>query len=449
MMTSVNPASSVRDKHWVAAREDEQSIVEPWILLIMTAVFVGGCFVLKWPVALSLALSSVSGALVAGEGLPLRHLVEGTFSFLDTNIVIASAMIYMKVLQRSGVLDTLGRQITETFHRRPSLLLIALMFLIMFPGMITGSSTACVFTTGALVAPVLMHLGIPRLETAAIIAVGALLGMIAPPVCLPAMIIGEGIDMPYVGFALPLMLLTFPLAVIFVLVMGRRFVTRGVDMGDLLKRMPPSLYPTYGWRIYLPLVVLFGLMIFPKVSPRHIPDPGLPFDFMVATGIGLYTAKRIYLLRAANEALKEAIPVMGILAGVGMFIQIMTLTGARGCFVGESLGLSKALLLVAVAVTVPAFGAVSAFGSASVLGVPFALALLGKDQVLSVSALALVSSLGDLVPPTALAGMFAAQVLEVDNYFKVLKRCVIPALVINAVGILALIYSNWVGRLPW
>jgi TRAP-type C4-dicarboxylate transport system permease large subunit len=170
---------------------------------------------------------------------------------------------------------------------------------------------------------------------------------------------------------------------------------------------------------------------------------------MVATWIGLFTAKRINIFKTAKEALKDAIPVMGILAGVGMFIQIMTLTGARGFFVVESLGLPKALLLIAVAITIPAFGAVSAFGSASVLGVPFALALLGRDQILSVSALALVSSLGDLVPPTALAGMFAAQVLEVDNYFKVLRRCLLPAIVIDAIGILALVYSNWIGKLLW
>ena len=419
------------------------------IFITMVIVFVGGCFILKLPVALSLVLSSVAGALVAGEGIPLRHLVEGTFSFLDTNLVIASAMIYMKVLQRSGVLDTLGRQVTETFHNRPSLLLMALMILIMFPGMITGSSTACVFTTGALVAPVLMHLGIPRIETAAIIAIGALLGMIAPPVSIPAMIIGEGIDMPYVGFAFPLLILTFPIALVFVLIQGRRFIKKGVDIQELVAKMPRSSYQTYGVRLYLPLIILFLLMVAPKVSPKLIYDPGLPFDFTVATLIGLFTGKRVNLFRTAKEALKDAIPVMGILAGVGMFIQIMTLTGARGFFVVESLGLPKAFLLIAVATTIPAFGAVSAFGSASVLGVPFSLALLGKDQILAVSALSLVSSLGDLVPPTALAGMFAAQVLEVDNYFKVLKKCLIPALVIDAVGILALVYANWIGKLTW
>jgi TRAP-type C4-dicarboxylate transport system permease large subunit len=423
---------------------------EPLILSIMVAVFVGGCFLAKLPVALSLVLASVAGALVGGEGVPLRHLVEGTFGFLDTIVVIASAMIYMKVLQRTGVMDTIGRQITEAFYDRPSLLLVALMILIMFPGMITGSSTACVFTTGAMVAPVLMHMGIPRVQTAAILAVGAMLGMIAPPVCIPAMIIGEGIDMPYVGFFFPLLVLTFPLGIIFVLAMGRRFIRKGIDISTLVEKLPPSLYGSYGFKLYLPLVALFLLMVTPKALPQYVYDPGLPFDFMVATVIGLFTGKRINVLQVAREAMREAIPVMGILVGVGMFIQIMTLTGARGFFVGEALGLSKILLLAAVAITVPLFGAVSAFGSASVLGVPFALALLGKDQVLAVSALALISSLGDLMPPTALAGIFAARVLEVENYFTVLKRCIVPAIVICAVGIAALVYANWVGRLlPW
>jgi TRAP-type C4-dicarboxylate transport system permease large subunit len=425
-------------------------ISEPLILLIMGAVFVGGCFLAKLPVALSLVLASIAGTLAGGEGIPLRHLIEGTFGFLDTIVVIACAMIYMKVLQHSGVMDTLGRQITEAFHNRPSLLLVALMLLIMFPGMITGSSTACVFTTGAMVAPVLMHLGIPRINTAAILAVGALLGMIAPPVCIPAMIIGEGIDMPYVGFFFPLLILTFPLGVIFVLTMGRPFIRQGVDIRGIMEKMPPSLFSTYGIKLYLPLLALFLLMVIPKAAPKMVYDPGLPFDFMVATAIGLLTGRRVNLLRVAHEAMREAIPVMGILVGVGMFIQVMTLTGARGFFVGEALGLSKVLLLVAVAVTIPLFGAVSAFGSASVLGVPFALALLGKDQILAVSALALISSLGDLMPPTALAGIFAARVLEIENYFTVLKRCIVPAAVICAVGILALVYANWVGRLlPW
>jgi len=417
------------------------------ILAVMVAVFAGGCFGLKLPVALGLVAASVAGALVAGTGVPVRHLVEGMFSFFDFLIIIATAMIYMKVLQHTGVMDTLGRQVTEAFYRKPSLLLMVLMLLILFPGAITGSSTACVFTTGALVAPVMMNLGIPRVQTAAIIAIGSLLGMIAPPVCLPAMIIGEGLDMPYVGFFWPLTLLTVPLAMFFVLAMGRRHVRRDINIAELSASMPPSLFADYGWKLYLPLGVLFALMVAPKAAPQYIYDPGLSFAFVISTAVGLFTGRKIRFLQTAKAAMKEAIPIMGILMGVGMFIQVMTLTGARGAFVVTSLTLPKAWLLLAVATAIPAFGAISAIGSASVLGVPIALALLGNDQILAVSALALVASLGDLVPPTALAGLFAAQILQIENYFTVLRRCLWPALVIDLVGIAALAYVNWIGKL--
>ena len=54
-------------------------------------------------------------------------------------------------------------------------------------------STAAVLTTGAIVAPALMHLGIPRIQTGSIIAMAALYGMIAPPINVPVMIIGGGV----------------------------------------------------------------------------------------------------------------------------------------------------------------------------------------------------------------------------------------------------------------
>ena len=82
----------------------------------------------------------------------------------------------------------------------PWCLLPLLMLIIMFPGMITGSSTASVLTTGAMVVSTLGGLGLSRARAAAIIAMGGVLGMVAPPVNIPAMIIGTGIDLPYSGF---------------------------------------------------------------------------------------------------------------------------------------------------------------------------------------------------------------------------------------------------------
>ena len=100
-------------------------------------------------------------------------------------------MIFMKVIQEIGTLNALSSSILKKFHRAPSILLILLMLISMFPGMITGSSTASVLTAGSIVAPILMLIGIPVVETATIIAIGGLCGMIAPPVNVPAMIMAE------------------------------------------------------------------------------------------------------------------------------------------------------------------------------------------------------------------------------------------------------------------
>jgi TRAP-type C4-dicarboxylate transport system permease large subunit len=417
------------------------------ILVVMVAVFAGSFFFLKLPVAIGLILSSIAGAMVAGEGLPLRQLVEGMFSFFDLIIIIATAIIYMKVLEHSGLLDTIGRQVTQTFYKWPSMLLMVLMLLVIFPGMITGACATAIFTTGALVAPVMLNIGIPRVQTAAIIAMGSLIGMIAPPVCIPAMIIAEGIDMPYVGFFWPLFFLTIPAGMLMALFMGRKYVDKKIDIEKLLSSMPPSVYDRYGWKLYMPLIALFVLMVAPKIAPQYIYDPGLSFMLIVSAAIGMFTGKKVEFLKVVKLSMKDAIPIMGLLLGVGMFIEIMTLTGARGYFVSASLDLPKVWLVVAAATALPAFGVISAFGGSSVLGVPFSLALLGKDQILTISSLALIAGTGEIVPPTAVAALFSAQLMGLDDHFPVVKRCVIPALFLLAFAVLMLVWANWIGRL--
>jgi len=140
-------------------------------------------------------------------------------------------------------------------------------------------------------------------------------------------------------------------------------------------------------------------------------------------------------------------PILCILAGVGMFIQIMTLTGGRGWTVISFLSLPPFLLYLGIAISMPLFGAVSAFGSASILGVPFILALISKNAIITASALSAIAGLGDLMPPTALAGIFAAHVVGEKNYFKVLRYCLIPAAFELAMGIGVLLMSPFIEKL--
>lgn len=417
---------------------------EAWPFLAMVATFVVGTFAIRLPVAVALLAASVIGALVGGAGIPLRHLVEGGMGFLDVILIIAAAMVFMRLVQASGMLDTLAHHMIRAFRDRPAVLLVAMMLFTMSAGMITGSSTAAVLTTGAIVAPAFIAMGLSRERTGAVIAVAGILGMIAPPVNIPVMIIGAGVDMPYIGFELPLLALTLPTAVAAVFVMAWPSVRgRSVD----LKALPPSYHADHGWLLYAPLAILIVLVVLERALPGIMPPLGMPLAFAIASLAAPLTGRRTKVMATVSEAVNAALPVLAILVGVGMFLQVMTLTGVRGLVVSWLTGLPTGLLLLGVAVSMPLFGAVSAFGSASILGVPFILALLGHNEIIVGATLSLMAGMGDLMPPTALAGLFAAQVVRVQNYTRVLVHCLIPAAGIVAWGIFAIVTSRTWERL--
>ena len=93
--------------------------IEIMLLLLMLAVFLPFVLWLKLPVGLSLAATSAVVALAGGEGFPLRHLVEGMFGYLDVSLVLITAMIFMKVIEKNGLLNALARDLILKFGRSP------------------------------------------------------------------------------------------------------------------------------------------------------------------------------------------------------------------------------------------------------------------------------------------------------------------------------------------
>ena len=400
----------------------------------------------RLPIGISLIIASIAGALVSGEGIPIRHLVEGTFAYLDPILIISTAMIFMEALRSSGALSSISRLIIVRMYQRPFWLIIFITLFIMFPGMITGLSTATVLTTGALAAPALIYLGIPPVTVAAMIAMSAIYGMIAPPINVPAMIIGGGVDMPYIGFELPLIFATFPLAIGVNLALGYRYV-RNIKIERIMPKLGRDYLADYGWKLYIPLILVVILMLGVRISPAYFPNLGIPLIFIIGSLSTLFCGEKMNFWKVSHKAIQEALPVLGILIGIGMFIQIMTLNGVRGMLVIGSLSIPSFWRYLSMGTMIPLFGAVSAYGSASVLGVPFLLAFLGQNEIIVGSALSLLTGLGDLMPPTALAGIFAAQVVGEKNYFKVLKITLIPAIVTALWGLAMIYFANELGTL--
>jgi hypothetical protein len=78
--------------------------------------------------------------------------------------------------------------------------------------------------------------------------------------------------------------------------------------------------------------------------------------------------------------------------------------------------------------------------------VPFLLALLGRDEVVTTSALSLLAGLGDLMLPAAIAATLAARAAGVSDRMRVLRLCVVPALVTLAAAAACLVFAPGLGR---
>jgi hypothetical protein len=278
-----------------------------------------------------------------------------------------------------------------------------------------------------------------------LIVMGGILGMIAPPVNILIMIMGGGVDMPYAGVTLPLLFLIVPLAVIIPLVIGYREL-RVISREEMMSILPPALGPEYRFRLAIPFVTLVVLMLAPGLTAGRVPDIGIPAAFLCAALAGIFCGRPVNFLKSTQKAIAESLPVLSILAGVGMFIQVMTMTGARGWIVISILSLPSFLLYLGIAVSLPAFGGVSTFGSASILGIPFMLALINKNALLTSTALSSITSLGDLVPPAAISARFAAQVIDEPNFFRVLRFCLLPALIQSAASIGMLLLAPFLDK---
>lgn len=415
------------------------------LLGLLVACFMALVLAAKLPVSLSLVVTAGVLSLAAGRGLPLTKLVEGAFGYLDVSLVLLTAMAFMRVIQANGLLGELTRRIILLFGHSPVLLMVALTLIVMFPGAITGSCAASVLGAGVLVLPVLTQMGLPRVVAGAVIAMAADFGMVAPPVNIPVMIIGGGIDLPYIGFGPVLALVTVPLAILTTLFLGYRHVRR-----DSLREIIAAnrdAQEVGGFFLYLPLLVVLVLMIGPKAFPGHFPDPRLPLTFLIGSLLGLLAGKRFEVLSELRAAVGQILPVVGILVGVGVLIEVMTYTGMRGAIVVGALSLPHSLLIAGIALILPVFGGISVYGGASVLGVPFALALLGQNPVIVIAALSLIAAMGSYMPPVALTPVVTAQIIGEPRYGRISRHCLVPVLFTLAIGVLMLLFANPLAKL--
>ena len=420
---------------------------------IILAVMVLAYALAKWrklSIELSMLFTAVAGG-VAGAvystpppGQLFRHLVEGSFTYLDVILVFSTATIFMAIVSESGGVNYVVRSTIKHFYNLRLIALLLLMIIILIPGALTGAGSVSLLVVGAPVALALGYLGINKRRVAAILFIVAGLSAAAPPVNIWAMILSAGTAIPYVGFELPLGIPVLLLGIFTVLFLGWK-KEGTMDKQKALEDMPEVPDKMSWWRVLLPFLVFFGLVVAYRIWPFTTPIFGLALEFSIAGLVALLVSpKKIHFLKLSSETMKRLLPLLATMVVVGMLQQILTATGVRGLLSFAVISTPLVLLYIALIFIIPVSEGVLTYGGAAIIGIPLIWFLdsIGLHATVAIAGLSLLWPLGDGLPPTALIGRLSVMVSEYKGtYWSFLKQTWVPWIVITIVGILMVLFS--------
>jgi CitMHS family citrate-Mg2+:H+ or citrate-Ca2+:H+ symporter len=398
----------------------------------------------KLSTELSMLAAAIVGALAGGFGIPARHIAEGAITYLDICLIFISATLFMNILKESGGVAFVVRGILVRFHRWRALLLVLLTILLLLPGALTGAGSVTVLITGGMVSVVLYYMGISKLRTAAIVFLIAGLSAAAPPVSLWAMMTAAGVNMPYVGFFLPLLIPCVVLALLTAFILGWKGTK--TDLEKALTELPEPPERMSWLKVILPFTVFVALIFIGRQWPHSTPIVGLPLMFICAAVMSyLLSPVKLDVLKISRDTVEQLLPLVGTLTCVGVLVQIMTLTGVRGLLAVTVVTLPVAIVFATLWLVLPLSEAVLMYGAAPVLGVPLVLLFntMGLDPIVALAGMSVIWPLGDALPPTAIIGRLTVDVVGYqDSYVKFLRACIVPAIIIIIVGTLMVVFSS-------
>jgi TRAP-type C4-dicarboxylate transport system permease large subunit len=408
------------------------------IFAIAIALFLLLHFALRAPLPLSFIVVAVVTALIGDFGIPFRHLVEGGFGFINLVLALFAGAFFGHMMRGSGAADAAAAGILRLSGDRRLLLLTLAALPLFVVGMFVGLSGVAVLAAGVVAVPALRQNGFDDATMAAFIAVMATAGMIAPPMNVPAMLIADGVNMPWTNTSRALLALALPLA-------AAALVWFTVWQGPTKPRSAPAQSSLAAClRGFAPLLLIVAIWIAVRLFPTVLIDPASPL-ILVIGGLAALPMLPKGELRKVVMATFTGTPLLlaAVLVTVGILVQIMTLTGVRGWLVISTMSLTVPWNYLSLALGMPLLGgALTAMSVSDVIGVPAAFSFIGQDMIINVAALSAIASLAEFVPPTAIAAALSCYVVGGGSIGQVIRRAWPPMMVLLIAALMMLVLAR-------
>lgn len=289
-------------------------------------------------------------------------------------------------------------------------------------GMMSGSPTSDVVTTGAITIPIMKRLGYTGAHAGAIEVAASTGGSLVPPVLgTAAFLMVDFAGLEYFEIAAAALI---PSILYYISIYAQvHFSCLRLGFGRLDAKLIPSFVQTMkeGWLFIIPLTVL-SVALALGFSPTMVGIIGSASVLIVSIFKASTRISPIALARVLSETCYRMVPVAGACAAAGLIIGGMTMTGLAGKFSHLVNGLTDGhmflTLLVTASLTV-VLGLGMPTPSAYILSAALMTPILTKIGVPTLPAHMFVfyyAVMSALTPPVAVAAYAASSIAE-DNPF--------------------------------
>ncbi|MEN6383400.1 MAG: hypothetical protein ABFC86_09135 [Rectinema sp.] len=415
------------------------------VLAAMVVSFALSSWKLKSP-EISMVITAIVGALVAGLGLPVRILVEGLFTNFDLAILFVCASVFINIYSYSGSINIVTRKLVQRVDNKWVLLICMAVFMLI-PGALTGAGSVSVFVVGGLVATVVRYMGLSDRKTAAFVFIFAILSAAAPPINIWTMMMTAQANMPYVGFEKLLLIPILIVGAFTIIYLGHG--TKPESKEKILAELPEAASDMGWFRILCPPVVLIALILLSLYTPFSIPVLGLPLMFVIAAIAAILcnpkkvSFKEYYGVIAGT--IEQIFPLVATVISVGVLINVRAATGVRGLLSITFITLPMILIFFTVLLFCPFAQGCLSYGSAIIFGTPliFMFNAAGMDTTVICAALSLIFPIGDCLPPSRIVGRVSIETVGYKgSYMSFLKQILLPLLVLGGLALIMLIIPN-------
>ncbi len=307
------------------------NVTEAYLLLfvLLAVVAVVSVFFknrIAW-VAPAIFVACAIVTLLAGMGLRYREIVEGPFAYLDSLMWVLCGSMFSYLLYQNGTFQYIFQKITAK-KRGPALQMLLLVLFIAIPGMITGTASAGILTTGLMAGKYLLSKGVEKAKAVEVVAVGALFGVVLPPLCMPAMLTTiattqQGYPGAFEGFFLPCLIVALPALVVYSVMAGGR-VLDGVEADASIK-------PAGGPVCLVPLIVVALLVFGHNFLYFVMPFLGYPLIYTIGFVLAVFLkAGKANPLESAAEGARVVAPELALMCAFGAAMETLTLVGTNG-----------------------------------------------------------------------------------------------------------------------